>query len=259
MTSDNAIMAGTGPEAAHGDAAEWLRAASDPDLTEDLACALLKRADLPAEVLERLSKNASVLKRRKLKRAIVQHPKTPRHVTLPLLRHLFTFELMRVTLNPVALAGIRKVAEEALINRLESISLGEKLTLAHRASGHVAGELLLDPEPRVIQTALENSRLTEASVVKAILRDDAPAALVQQACVHPKWSWRGEVRIALLRNEHTPLARASEFARTWPAAVVKEILGASKLPEWVKEVLLEEIQGRRDLQPRQKADEQSLD
>lgn len=235
-------MDSTKEEIGHDNSAE--QPAFDPKLSEDGALALLKRADLPAEALERMSKNASVMKDRKVKLALVQHPKTPRHVALPLLRHLFTFELMQVTLNPVALADIKKVAEEALINRLESISLGERLTLARRASGDVSGELLLDPEPRVVQTALENSRLTETSVVKAILRDDAPAALVQAACVHPKWSLRREVQIALLRNEHTPLARAVEFATVLPLALVKEILRASKLPEEVKEILREEIQGR---------------
>ena len=237
-------MAGMGPEAARGDAADWLRAASDPDLTEDLACALIKRSDLPGEVLERLSKNASVIKRRKLKRAIVQHPKTPRHVALPLLRHLFTFELMQVTLNPVALADIKKAAEEALIGRLESVSLGEKLALARRASGRVAGELLLDPEPRVIQTALGNPRLSEAAVAKAILRENVSSALVEAVCRHTKWSLRREVRIALLRNENTPLARALEFARALPEALVAEILRSARLPGNVKAALLGEIQPR---------------
>jgi hypothetical protein len=245
MTSDNAIMAGTGPKAEHGDAAEWLRAASDPDLTEDLASALIKRAELPAEVLERLSKNARAMKGRKVKLALVQHPKTPRHVTLPLLRHLFTFELMQVTLNPVALADIKKVAEEALIGRLESVSLGEKLALARRASGRVVGELLLDPEPRVVQTALGNPRLSEAAVAKAILRENVSSTLVEAVCRHTKWSLRREVRIALLRNENTPLARALEFARALPEALVAEILRSARLPGNVKAALLGEIQPRR--------------
>ena len=55
-----------------------LRTAADPALTEDLALALLKRADLPPEVLEQLAKNANALKSRKVKIALGQ-PSDTRH------------------------------------------------------------------------------------------------------------------------------------------------------------------------------------
>src|SRR6185437_5429698 len=112
--------------------------------------------------------------------------------------------------------------EDALINRLETISSGERLTLARRASGRIAGELLLDAETRVMQAAMENPRLTEPPVIKAILRRDASAALVQAVCRHAKWSLRRDIRIALLRSAHTPMARAVEFARGMPAPLLRE-------------------------------------
>ncbi|HEV2690315.1 MAG TPA: hypothetical protein VGV35_17280, partial [Bryobacteraceae bacterium] len=150
-------------EAIHSASADVLAAAaSDPRLTEDFALALLKRSDLPAEVLDRLSKNSGAMQSRKVKLVVVEHPKTPRHVSIPMVRHLFTFDLMQVALTPMVPADIKMAAEEALINRLDTVSSGEKLSLAHRASGRVAGALLLDSEPRVIYAALENSRLTEA-------------------------------------------------------------------------------------------------
>jgi hypothetical protein len=70
---------------------------------------------------------------------------------------------------------------------------------------------------------------------------DASAAFVHVVCHHAKWSLRREVRIALLRNQHTPLARALEFARTLPAALVKEVLHGSRLPVNVKENLLKSL------------------
>jgi hypothetical protein len=247
MNSDDSIPApvppsepGTPTETADRPSSEVLQTAADPALTEDLALALLQRNDLAAEVLEQLSKNGGVMKSRRLKLALVRHPKAPHHVSLPLLRHLFTFDLVEVTLAPVAPGDIKRAAEEALLNRLETISIGEKLTLAHRASTRVAGGLLLDAEPRVVQAALENPRLTEASVVKALTCTGAPAALVHAVCHHPKWSLSREARIALLRNENTPLARALEFVRTLPRPLVAEILHASRLPENIKSLLKKE-------------------
>jgi hypothetical protein len=227
-------------EAIHSTASEILAAAaSNTSLNEGLALTLLKRTDMPGEALERLSKNSAAMKSRKVKLALVEHPKTPRHVSLPMVRHLFTFDLMRIALTPAIPADVKTAADEALCNRAETISSGERLTLAHRASGRVAAELLSDAEPRVVHSALENSRLTEAHVVKAIMRTDARAVLVHAVCQHSKWSLRREIRIALLRNQHTPMARAIDFARSLPASVVKDILHGSHLPANIKECLLE--------------------
>ena len=216
-------------------------AASDPGLTEDLALALLKRPDLTPDVLETLSKNVRVIKLRKVRRALVEHPKTPRHVSLPMLRHLYTFDLMQVALTPVVPADIKRAADEALVTRLEAISSGEKLSLAHRASGRIAEELLSEKEPRVMHAALENPRLSESSVVKALVRHDAPTNLVEAVCQHLKWSLRREVRIALLRSEKTPLAKALEFARSLPPAFLREILKNSRLPVSTRAYLLKEL------------------
>jgi len=215
-----------------------LKAAADSTLNEDQALALLKRDDLPPEVFERLSKNGAVGKSRKVKLAMVGHPRTPRYVSLATLRHLFTFDLMRVALTSVVPGDVKMAAEEVLINRLESISSGEKLSLARRASGRVAGALLTDKEPRVMQAGLENPRMTEAFIVKAVVAPEASSAFVRKVCDHPKWSLRQEIRVALLGNENTPLESAQEFARMIPLTTLKEVLEASRLPEKVKSCLL---------------------
>jgi len=221
-----------------------LLAAADPSLGEDRALALLKRTDLRAEVLARLSKNAGAMKSRKVKLALVRHPNTPRHVSIPMLRHLFTFELMQVALTPALAADIKRTAEDALLNRLETISSGERLSLAHRASGRVAAELLCDLEPRVIQAALDNPQLTEAEVIHALMRPDAPTLLVESLYAHTKWSLRRDIRIALLRNENTPLTRVLEFARSLPISQLREILRSCRAPIRTREYLLKEIDQR---------------
>ena len=217
--------------------------AGDPGLSEDLALALLKRPDIPAEALEALGKNSAALQHRKVRLALASHPKTPRHVSLLLLRHLYTFELMQVALTPVVPADVKKVADEALINRLETISAGEKLSLARRASGSVAGALLVDQDARVMRAALENSRLTEAAVVRSLTALDTTDALVDAVCHHPKWSLRKEVRIALLRNGQIPVARALEFSRSLSLALLQEVLQNSRLPAETKAWLLSERAG----------------
>jgi hypothetical protein len=109
----------------------------------------------------------------------------------------------------------------------------------------VAAALLLDKEKNVWQTALENPRLTEMAIVKALQRSNASSAFVEAICRHAKWSVRPEIRMALLRNEHTPLARAVEFARRLPPAQLRDILHASRLPEKIKAYLRKDMETRR--------------
>ncbi|HKN71821.1 MAG TPA: hypothetical protein VJX30_12360 [Terriglobales bacterium] len=235
--------------------ADLLRTAADPELTEDLALALLKRADLHPEVLEQLAKHANALKSRKVKIALAGHPHTPRHVSVPLARQFYTFDLMKVALSPGVPADVKVSVDDVLISRLKTVTTGERLTLARRASGGVAAALLLEVEiigakmsdaktvareTRVIQTALENPRLTEALVINSVLRPAASAALVHAVAQHPKWSCRREIRAALLRTEHLSLARALEFSQEIPAPLLHELLASSRLPPQIKDQLLRE-------------------
>jgi len=214
-------------------------------LTEDLALALLKNRELASEDVEQISKNAALLKLRKVRLALAGHPRLPRRVALRLIRELYTFDLMQFSLMPSVPADLKRVAEEQLVARLASVTLGERLSLARRSSGLVAAALLLDKESPVWQAALENSRLTEAAVVKALQRPHATVAFVEAVCHHPKWSLRHEIRLALLRNPHTPLSRAQEFARRLPPALLRDVLHSSRLPEKTKAYLRKDLESRK--------------
>lgn len=260
-----------------------LRTVADPTLTEDLALSLLKRADLHPQILEQLAKNAGILKSRKVKMALASHPHTPRHVSVPLARQFYTFDLMKVALSPAAPADVKVAVDDILIARLETVTIGERLTLARRASGRVAAALLLDrekvsgeamestieavkivqskivqskiveskitagkapsPQTRIMQAALDNPRLTEALVISSVLRADASAVLVHAVARHARWSPRKEIRAALLRTEYLSLGSALDFARAISPPTLREILQNSRLPEKIKDQLLRESSG----------------
>ena len=229
----------------HSQSAEvLLDVAANPSLTEDLALALLARRDLPRGLIEILVKNASVMKSRPVINAVARHPRTPRFVALPMLRHLYVFELMQIALLPGTPADLKMAAEENIIQRLEQVSPGERMTLARRASGKVAAALLLDPETRVIHAALDNPFLTEAWIVKALLNEKSPQAFVEGVCRHSKWPVRREVQMALLRNDKTPLARVLSYAQALPTYVLKDTLRHSRLTASVKMYLFKELELR---------------
>jgi hypothetical protein len=213
-------------------------------LTEDLALALLKSGEISIEQIEQITKGSSAMKSRKVRLALAAHPRVPRRLALRIIRGLYTFDLVQFARIPAAPADLKHIADELLISRLASLTFGERISLARRASPSVAAALLLDTEPRVWQSALENPRLTEAAMVKALQKTGATPAFVEAVCRHGKWSLRHEIRTALLRNPHTPLARAIEFARRLPPQLLRDVLHASRLPEKIKEYLRKELRER---------------
>lgn len=223
---------------------EVCAAAENPHLNEDLAKALLARRDLPARALERLAKNSAILKSRPVLVALVAHPKTPRFVSLPLARSLYTFELMTVALLPPVPSDVKIAIEQLIVDRLEKLSLGERITLAKRGSARVAERLLVDEDPRVVELAMNNPYLTEAAIIRTLMRDPVEPRFVERVVRHTKWSLRRDVRCALLRNPSTPMAAALQFAQSLPADIARDALYNSNLPHSVKTYLMIEIQNR---------------
>lgn len=219
----------------HDSSPEILTAvASDPRLTEDLALALLNRRDLSHQVLEQMHKHKSLAKMRKVQLALVMHPHTPRHVSIPTVRHLYAFELMQVALQPTVVADVKRAAEEVLISKLASISSGERFTLAKRSSGRVAATLLLDKEEHIFQGALVNPQMTEAWIVKALKAEVGTELLAPAVSRHPKWSHRNDVKAALLANKFTPLSRLTQIAVDLPLNMLKDVLRGAKLTPQAK-------------------------
>ena len=216
------------------------------DLTEDSALALLKDRDLTIDQIEQIS-NSAMMKSRKVRLVLATHPHAPRRLVLRLIREFYTFELMQFALVPAAPADLKRVADELLVSRLTSISLGERLSLARRSSTMVAAALLQDKDPRVWQIALDNARLTEAALVRALQRGGSSPAFVDWVCHHSKWSPRHEVRLALLRNQHTPLVCALDFSRSLPPALLRDVLHTSRLPERIKSQLRKAAEDREKL------------
>ena len=229
----------------HDSSPEILAAvAADPRLTEDLALALLNHRDLPREALEALNKNGALMRQRKVRIAVVMHPRTPRHVSVPTIRHLYTFELMHVALVPSVQPDVKRAAEEVLISKLASISSGERITLARRSSGRVAAALLLDKEERIMQAALANPQMTEVSIVKVLKAEHGTELLAPAISRHQKWSYRNDVKVALLGNKNTPSGRLIHLAAELPINLIKDVLRSGRLSSHAKNSLMAVLEKR---------------
>lgn len=212
--------------------------ARNPNLQERDLLRLLERKDLPREVVREIAAHQEAARSYALKLALVRHPKAPRLVSLPLLKFLYLFDLVRVSQTPAVPADVKVVAEETILKKVESIPRGEKITLARRSSGRVAAALLVTEDLQLIRAALDNPFLTEGHLLKVLAFEDLPNVVVEVIAQHDRWSPRYHLRLALIRNPLTPLVRVLSFLPDLAVSDLRDICLDHRMPEHVRKHVL---------------------
>jgi hypothetical protein len=138
----------------------------------------------------------------------VTSPRAPRALCLRLVGALSWRELADVAATMRLPAAVRARAESLLGDSLAEMRLGDRITLGRIATPPVLSRLLVDGDPRVVSAALQNPRLREEDLVRAVRRDDVPRPLVEGAAGSPRWRVSYAVRLALVLQPRTPLALA---------------------------------------------------
>jgi hypothetical protein len=82
--------------------------------------------------------------------------------------------------------------------------IGFRISLARRPISGLIERLLFDPDPRVVQTVLENPRLTEAEVVKLAATRRATPEVLEAIAEDDRWIARYPVKVALANNPAAP-------------------------------------------------------
>jgi len=229
----------------HDPSPEVLRAVLDnPSLDEELLCLLLQRRDLSSEMLEEVGRRRQFLKSQRVKRLLALHPHTPRLISLRFLRDLYLMDLVQVTLTPGVPAELRRNAEDQVIARLPQLPLGQKITLARRGPGRVAGALLAEGHTNILEVVLNNANLTEAQVLKALARDKVTPNVVRGVSQHPKWSHTYNVRLALVRHPATSLSTVLSYLPELTVSDLRELVAPGIVREALRKYLQAEIHRR---------------
>jgi hypothetical protein len=221
-----------------------IAALDNPALHESLLCRLLERKDAPSELLRRVAQRAEWIRSYPVKLRLARHPHTPRLIALACVRQLFLFDLARVSLLPSAIAEVRRVAEDLVLNRLAQLPVGQKITLAKQGPARVAAALLAEGLPSTLAHVLENAHLNEAQITRVLARQDLSARVVNAIAQHPKWSISPHVRIALLRHPLTPLARVMAFLPDIPLADLRDIMELTTVRPDMRTYLAHEVARR---------------
>jgi len=244
---ERALVA-TGDELAlllhHASADVLLALLDNPALEETQLVLLLERKNLPTEILEEVARRKPLLKSYRVKRSLAFHPRTPRLISLRLLRDLYLMDLVQVAILPGVSAELKRNAEDQLLARLPQLPLGQKITLARRGPARVAGALLAEGHPQVISIVLDNPYMTEAQILRALFREKLPASVIPAIVHHRKWSITYNVRLALVRHASTPLASVLSYLPELTVSDLRELAAPGNVPESLRKYLRAEVQRR---------------
>ncbi len=222
------------------------------DLTEEMAIYIAENRNTPSECLEILASSVR-FKSYRLKLILCKNPKTPQRVVLSLLKFLRLFDLADLTKNQNIHINIRQKIEQMLKEKIPSLPLGNRLTLAKRSSSAVVLSILEKVKENekvstLINTCLENPFLKEGDILKLINNQTVPPAVVQAIAIHPGWSTRYSIRYALIRNFYTPLSVVVEFLKDIKTQDLEELYRDEVVPSSTKPFIYREIKERQGLE-----------
>ena len=219
----------------------------NPNLTEKLALIIAGRRNVSPEILESIHSDKRWRDSYKIRVALCKNPKTPQRISLSSLKSLRVFDLADLTRSHQAPMAVRTGAEDQINEKVLSMPLGIKLTLARRASSKVLMRLLEDGMREVVAVCLDSPLLTEGMIGKIVNMKKIASHVIRQIASHPKWSLRHDVQWSLIRNTHAPLSIVVHYLKKMKTTELSELYGDPSVPKSTKPFIYRELMDRGDI------------
>lgn len=216
----------------------------NPHLTEEHILALLKRRDLPESLLKTLYQRHANRLSHRLVLALAKNPNTPGAILRNLLPHLRLFELVDFCFLPGITPDQKLAAERAILQRLPTTPLGNRITLARRATATVVGEILKDGDSRLVDICLNNPRLTEAAIFQFLNGPNANAETLSLVARNSRWKSRPNLQLAILKNRKTPTIWFTLWLPKLPIRTINQLLASRRLNPGQKKAVQDELTRR---------------
>lgn len=216
----------------------------NPNLSDDHLLTLLKRRDLCEDIPKLIHQHRKRSLSHQLLLALVKNPASPGTLIRGLLPHMRLFELVDLCFLPGVTSDQKLAAEQAILQRLPTTPVGNKITLARRATATVVGELLKEGDARTLDACLNSPRLKEAPVFQFLHSASATAITISMVARHSRWQQRPNLRLAILKNRLTPPIWFTLWLPKLPTATVHQLLSGRRLSMQQKELVRNELTRR---------------
>ncbi|RME55135.1 MAG: hypothetical protein D6795_03465 [Deltaproteobacteria bacterium] len=207
---------------------------NNENLTELALSAAIRRSRLSPKTLAWIAEHPRWRDAYRVLVALAHNRNTPHRVTLKFLKRLRLFDLVSLLHAPHVAPDIRVAAERLVLDRLkEDLPWGTKIAVARRATANILDRIIDDPA--LTPFCLDNRRLRETSLCRAIHLHLEDPALLDRIATHFIWSSRYAVRLALARNPFLPERRRFEILQTLRRKDLRQIAKDETLPRLVRQ------------------------
>lgn len=155
--------------------------------------------------------------------------------------------LLQLAQDPKTPPMVRRMAERRLLVKLPKLALGERIGLARRAHRGLYGPLFSTGESQVVVALLENPRLTEGDVVDLLNSNNVSPAVFSSVLRSPRWAPRREIRIAMARNQSTPLPVALSAVAELSPGELRGLAEDPRLPDGVRNGVMSLLKKRGNI------------
>jgi hypothetical protein len=214
------------------------------NLTEDLALVIANRRNVLSEVIETLYHSGKWKVHYRIVQALSKNPRTPQKIALALLKSLRIIDIADLTRNKQVPIGVRTKAELYINEKILTMPLGIKITIARRASRNVLMRLIEDGMREVVDVCLQSHYITEGDICNIVRMRKIAGHVIRQIAEHPKWSVRYDVQRALIRNNNTPLAHVVKYLENIKTMDLKELQRDTEVPASTKSFIHREVLDR---------------
>ncbi|MCC6160311.1 MAG: hypothetical protein IT350_19825 [Deltaproteobacteria bacterium] len=140
--------------------------------------------------------------------------------------------------------------EDFLIYGLAGQTVGRRVSKARDTDRETRTKIMYDANPQVIEAYLQNTRTTEADVVRVAARRPSSAVILETIYRSARWITRYTVKLALARNPYTPENLANNLLPHLLLSDLLEIQDDRSLCDSVRENAARFIESRRALRDR---------
>ena len=222
----------------------WLRLClSNPAMTPQHVVLLLRNKSVTSDVVESVCDRQDWIEQQSVQFAIVNCPKAPFVLALRMLQLLYWNDLMKTASNLRLSPRLRRSAENHLRDKLSELTLGERMTVARTGPRAVISLLRSDPEARVIAALLRNPHLIEDDVVRIVNDEFTEPEILAAIGADYKWSHLYPIRLALVRNQRTPLPLALSMLSKLRRKDLEPLILTPSTPELVRRAATRILEG----------------
>lgn len=135
--------------------------------------------------------------------------------------------------------------KETLLQRIQHLTVGEKIALALRGGQEIRSILLKDPNKEVVLSVLKNPKMTETEVEMLAHSRNAPEEALRAICRNREWTKNYNIIFALVNNPKTPPGLSVPFVTSLRTKDLVILEKNKNVPEAVRAAARRLVQSRK--------------